>query len=248
MLGRTHMSLGALGAIVTTPILLHTGWVPISQGLVHHSVSPLIRQGLFVVPAILGSAVVDLDQKDSLLARRVERIGQLAILVVLIGIVVLLHATTSLGAWIVVGILGLSLLSQANFARKIALGVLAAGVLVLGSMGYISMLSGFLFATWSLGAMLTPHRTFTHSIPGALIFSAGMVFSISHSNGMDYVLQGAVLGYVLHILADVPSGGVPLLWPIIRSRQGVELVQTGGLFDHLIGGAALILFFIWSII
>lgn len=199
------MSLGALGAIVSTPLLLHTGWMPISQGLAHQSVSSLIREGLFVVPAIVGSIIVDLDQKDSLLARRVERIGQLAILIILIGIVVLLHAVTSLGSWIVVGILGLSLLSRANFTRKIALGVLAVGVLALGAMGYISVLSGLLFATWSLGAMLTPHRTFTHSILGALIFSTGMLLSISHYNGLGYVLQGAILGYMLHIIADIPS-------------------------------------------
>lgn len=52
---------------------------------------------------------------------------------------------------------------------------------------------------------------------------------------------GFLLGYVLHIVADSVSGGVPIFYPLSRKRLGIRLVHTGSWADHGMGAVAMLL-------
>jgi inner membrane protein len=235
------MAIGATGAVVAMPLLIHSPWTPFTHAFTQaHGAGTLIRQTEFAIAAIAGSVVPDLDEAHSLLARKVEHFVQYIALAAIVAVCVIFHLLSSLGAWIFVGMVALLLLSRANFVRKVALGLLAASSLAAAAKGLIPVESGVLLALWFAGAMLTGHRTFTHSLAGIGIY--GIAISIlGHHFGVSTISVGLILGYALHMAADAVSGGVPLLWPI-RTRIGVGLVRTGRLTDHLIGVVATLVF------
>jgi membrane-bound metal-dependent hydrolase YbcI (DUF457 family) len=223
------------------PLLIHSPWTPFTHALTQaHSASTLIRQTEFAIAAIAGSIVPDLDEAHSLLARKVEHFVQYILLAIIVAVCVIFHLLSSPGAWVLVGMVTLLLLSRANLMRKVALGLLAASCLIATAKGLIPSESGVLLALWFAGAMLNGHRTFTHSLVG--IGTYGIAINIlGHHLGVGTISLGLILGYALHMVADAVSGGVPLLWPI-PTRIGVGLIRTGRLTDHLIGVAATLVF------
>lgn len=246
MLGRTHMAIGSLGAAITAPIILHTHWETFRQlGNGHLMTAPhtIIAEATVVTAAVTGSIIPDLDQADSLMAHKVERIGQVVIIGVLIAMVVMMHLQNSLTAWAFVLLFGLLAGARGNLPRILGLAVLSAGFLFLGVHKDISLTGSLLLAIWTLGAMFTAHRTFTHSILGLALFGAGTVVTLHHIHGMNLSIAstGLIIGYVLHLTADAFAGGVPLLWPW-STRQGFRLVRTGSGWDHMIGGLAMLTF------
>ncbi|KPV45663.1 metal-dependent hydrolase [Alicyclobacillus ferrooxydans] len=244
MLGRTHMAIGALGAATLLPLIEHAPSEPLRQMLHSSSGSTsLATVATMAFAAVVGSIIPDLDQADSTMAHKVERIGQLAIIGVLIASILLLHLETSMTAWIFVVVFGWLSSTKGNTSRLAGLGLLGAGVVYLGLHHDIPLSAAILLAGWTVGAMFTPHRTFTHSLVGLFIFAMGVIEALKGFTHLHFVFvaDGLVLGYALHMAADAVAGGVPLLWPW-KHRQGIRLVRTGSPVDHLIGGLAVLAF------
>lgn len=240
MLGRTHMSIGAMGAVVASPILLNAHWETLRQLINGHWATmphAVVSEVTIVAASIAGSIIPDLDQPDSVMAHKVERIGQLIVFAVLAAAVVLLHMENSIRAWFFVLVFGLLAGARHNITRLLGLGVMGAGMVYLGLHHDIPLVSGVVLAIWTVGAMLTKHRTFTHSLLGLALFAFGIITALQDIHRFHFSIAGdaIVLGYALHMATDAVAGGIPILWPWSK-RQGIRLVQTGSAWDHMIGG------------
>ncbi|RIV26158.1 hydrolase [Alicyclobacillaceae bacterium I2511] len=247
MLGRTHMAIGAVGSVVVAPVILRFAhWESLrqawgGQGQPHL----LMAEALLVGSAVVGSLLPDLDQPDSIMAKKVERVGQGVLLIALLALLFFLHLELSLVAWGFAMLLAI-VMGTRGHTRKIGLGILGAGILGLGIHGDLPWAGAILLALWTAGALFTAHRTFTHSLFGVVALTAGM-FVVLDGRTLGYGLSfsvavwGLFVGYVLHLLADMVSGGVPLLWPW-RLRQGVHWVKTGSVLDHGLGAVATLVF------
>jgi len=74
------------------------------------------------------------------------------------------------------------------------------------------------------------HRSFSHSIPGALLWSLlismGMLFFMPQENGFT-LLGWAFAGGLSHILIDYcNTHGVAILWPFCRKRKSLNLLNV----------------------
>ncbi|EPZ44291.1 MULTISPECIES: metal-dependent hydrolase [Alicyclobacillus] len=240
MLGRTHMAVGALGAATAAPLLLHepshmlTPLRSVIGGT--HSIESLVA---VILAGAVGGLLPDMDQKDAQASRRVERIGQLASIIIIFGALFVLHLWHSPIAWAVAVLAYFGAISHAEWMRKLSMLLLAGGSFVFGVTHQRWMTSMIFAAVWFVAATFTPHRTFTHSIIGTAVTFGALVF-INNQLHAPFLLDAIMIGYVLHILADAIAGGVPLLWPYKR-RQGVRLVRTGDWRDHIIGSLSTIL-------
>jgi membrane-bound metal-dependent hydrolase YbcI (DUF457 family) len=147
-------------------------------------------------------------------------------------------------AWIFVLVFGWLSSTRGNTSRLAGLGVLGAAMVVLGLHHDIPLSAAMLLAIWTVGAMFTHHRTFTHSLFGLAIFGVGVRIALKGFSHLPLELasEGVILGYALHMAADAIAGGVPLFWPW-KHRQGIRFVRTGSAADHLIGGIAALAFF-----
>jgi len=244
-MGRTHMSLGAIGAAVATPLLLHQAWEPMRTlldkrwGLLPHV---LVLQGVFVVATVVGSLLPD-DEQHALASRDLERFMALPVFLMTCALVFLLHLETSLAAWVGVVVLTLAFRAAHNLSRRIGLGILALALSYLAWRHFLPIAAAVLLVLWCVGAMWSKHRTFTHSLVGFAFLGSGLlalrVSTPSVAPYLHLVLVGVLLGYLLHLLADAVAGGVPLFWPWSK-RLGLRLVTTGGAWDYLLGGIALL--------
>jgi membrane-bound metal-dependent hydrolase YbcI (DUF457 family) len=251
MLGRTHIAVGALGAIALYPAILHMPWDTVSRILHSHSTGvtqTIVNEATVVFSAVVGSMLPDLDQPDSLMAHRVERVGQLTVIAVLLASVFLLRLQGSLTAWIFVIALGWLSSTRRNASRLTGLGVLGLVTVALGLHHDMPVNAALLLAMWVIGAMFTHHRTFTHSLPGLAIFAMGINLGLKGLPFAHLTLaaDGLILGYILHLAADAVAGGVPVLWPW-RRRLGIRLVRTGSMADHFIGGIATLAFLAFAV-
>ena len=240
MLGRTHMGIGAIAAVAATPFILGTRWETLRRlgdGNWGHLPHMLVAQAVLVAAAVVGSLLPDLDQSDSTMSHKIEVIGQGVIMAMLACAVLILHLQTSVTAWVTAILLGWLVGARNNVARKVGLALPGAGILYLAWDKEISLLAAGCLVAWVVGAMLTRHRTFTHSLLGLGLFAVGIHGSF-HGLTLIHARDAAVglmLGYALHLVADGVAGGVPLLWPW-GQRFGVRLVKTGGGLDHFLSG------------
>lgn len=244
MLGRTHMAVGAVGGAILAPVILHMPWVPVRQ-VVHGHLTTLphglVMEVMLAGAAVVGSMLPDLDQRDSLMAHKVERIGQFVLIGLLIALMVLFHWMGSYMTWALVILFGVLFGVRSNVTRVTGLGVLGALLMTLLLRGSISSIGGFLLVLWNVGVMFTRHRTFTHSGFGCMLFGVGTWMSLVPFH-LHVMAVGIMIGYVLHLLADAVSGGIPILFPWTK-RQGLRLIRTSSPWDHMIGGLALFAFF-----
>lgn len=240
MVGRTHMAVGLLGAAALMPMVLHTPhasvlalWPAMWQG---HT-QGLVAQAAGAVGGLTGGLAPDMDESHSLMARQAERAVRVAAVVAVAAAAWWLHVP--IDGIVALVVLGVALFSGANRARQGALGLLIAGLVYGAYGGFLSPVGGLALAFWALGALLTGHRTCTHSLVGLALWGVG-VWTIAASLHQPMLADAAILGYALHLAADIPSGGIPLFWPW-HKRQGGHVVATGGSVDHLVGALALCL-------
>jgi len=120
------------------------------------------------------------------------------------------------------------------------IGLLLSGAILVGLAFYFKLSPVF----YGLGLMMIflliiPHRGVTHSVIGLL--GTGLLAWV-FGNGL---YMPFVIGYALHLLADMLSGGVPLLWPC-EKRIVLFKARTGGLLDYvcLFVGIVVIAYFI----
>ncbi|WP_067935180.1 metal-dependent hydrolase [Alicyclobacillus kakegawensis] len=171
MLGRTHMAIGAVASVAVAPFIVHAPWDALrnfAQGREWQAASgALVVQALLVVTAVVGSLLPDLDQRNSLAARKVERVGQVVAFVLMAALLFLMHWQTHWALWALAIVVSFALGANSNIARRIGLGITGAGLLFLAVHGAI------LLTVWILDAMFTEHRTFTHSLLGTALLVAG---------------------------------------------------------------------------
>lgn len=245
MMGRTHMGIGAVGAVAATPLLLHKTWEPMRSLLDHRwGVLPhlLVLQAVFVVASVMGSLFPDLDEPHALASQEVERFLAVPVFLMMVGSVFLLRLETSLAAWGGVLVMTLAFRTAKNLSRRIGLGVLSVVLAYLAWTHVLPVVSASAIILWCVGAMWSAHRTFTHSLLGLLLLGTGLLTIAWHTTSVDPLLHlvvvGWLVGYVLHLIADAVAGGIPVFWPISK-RWGVRFVTTGGAWDYLLGGIAL---------
>lgn len=241
MLGRTHMAIGVLAASTLIPLFAHTPFVTLlgavqqgTQGLSQ----PFLNDSSIVLGGLIGGLAPDLDESHSLAARKVEGVTRLVVAGLALVLAIALHLPPLyIGLSVLLAFL---VLSGANRARQIGLGVIAVVLLWAGVSAAAPFAGVLCLALWCIGAMLTGHRTFTHSLLGAALFFYAALTLLTPLH-MTIAAYGMSVGYLLHLVADIPSGGVPLAWPYPK-RVGVHAIRTGGVLDHLIGIAATLMF------
>ncbi|SDF17164.1 inner membrane protein [Thermoanaerobacter thermohydrosulfuricus] len=103
---------------------------------------------------------------------------------------------------------------------------------------YFSLLTAVLFAIYISFGYFAEHRSFTHSLLGFITFILILALSAK------ILLIPAVIGYGLHLAADLMTNtGIELLYPA-RKRFGLHLINTGSIIDRTIELAAGLLFFV----
>ena len=82
------------------------------------------------------------------------------------------------------------------------------------------------------------HRMGTHSFL-ALVLVA--LYTLPAGPSSPYA-GAVIIGYAAHLLGDILTGnGIPLLWPLVRHRQGLPIFgNTGGWREHAVVGAAVV--------
>ena len=236
MLGRTHMAVGAGAACLLLPVVLQSSGIPAWHDITSGNWPTLNQSAEFVAASVVGSIAPDLDESHSLLAQKVEVLGRLLLLIAIIGLTLWAHIALTPLVWVAWSFLAFSVLARANWARKIALLALAAGAIYAAGLGVMSTAGGIGLALWCIGAAFTSHRTWTHSLAGLASLIPEGIGMMNH--GLALWAIGFVIGYVLHLIADFVSGGVPLFYPLGKKRLGFRLVRTGGWTDHAIGAGA----------
>lgn len=240
------MAIGLCTAAAVMPVIIHgphLSELPTQIQSNTHLPAALAHEAIFIVTAAIGSLLPDLDQQNSLAARKVEGVAHIAMAVFLVLGIFMLNLVAFPMAWIAAALLWLGLTLRANTARKVMLVALAAGVMVLAFTGRVPFTGACLAAVWSLGAAFTKHRTFTHSVIGIFLFVV-TVHALTHHVAGGAMGWGLGIGYVMHVVADaITKDGIALFWPLCR-RFGLSLVKTGGRVDHVIGAGAVILFIV----
>ncbi|QRF24210.1 hydrolase [Alicyclobacillus sp. TC] len=238
MLGRSHMGIGAVGAVVATPFLLHESWEPMRRLLSHSGRTiphMLILQAILVAAFVIGSLLPDLDEPNALASRDLERFMALPVYALLVGIVFLLHRETSLDAWGMVIVLTLAFRTSRNLSRRLGLGLIAVLLAYLAWKHHLSWQATIPIALWCVGAMFSKHRTFTHSLIAVFMLGYGFWHVHTIFSDVHVAVLGLMIGYILHLIADAIAGGVPLFWPWSK-RLGIRILTTGSAWDHMIGG------------
>lgn len=245
MLGRTHMAIGGLGAALLVPVLLHDANAHAMVSLIGDGKYTTVRQLVEgIVAGALGGIIPDLDQKDGLMTRQVEKVGQFAMLLTLIALLVMLNLWKSPIALGITLFIYLSFVHHAEWVRKTSLIILALAS-VYFELRHPDFGIGASAAIWFGVTAFSKHRTFTHSLLGFAVAAFALVQIGAHTH-LTWLTETAILGYGLHILADAVAGGIPLLWPFGK-RQGIRMVLTGGKMDHLIGSLCALLTLVYVV-
>ncbi len=244
MLGKTHMATGLLASIVTLSMVdaVHPrAWLVQAS---HGNFLNLETAALWIGLGVVGSILPDLDEFHSIGTRKVEAIVR-TILMLFFLLLTVQHGGFNTLSLIVLVAAVLTLMGG-EMARKISMLMIAMGCIVLAIIDAkygTSFLTGMmLMAVWSTITAFVAHRTFTHSLFGLLVLGIGLGMALTPLH-LLLLTYAVVIGYIVHMLADTVSGGVPVLWPLAvgeHKRLGVRLVKTGSTIDHTVGLASLI--------
>lgn len=111
--------------------------------------------------------------------------------------------------------------------------LLVAGLFIYAYMHFDIKLFIFLgMASALVGISL--HRGFTHSLLGLFSYSFLIRF-IALEYNIDYIYQGFVLGYGLHLLADFfTSQGIKLFYPIKKNISSPIVIKTNNSAEKLL--------------
>jgi len=238
------MALGLALSAVALPLLLHVD-APTLGSVAKTGFTASVRDdAIGLAGAWVASVAPDLDQQNAIASRKLESALRLCAVLAVVVLIVSQHGMRVRGGISLspvaegagVAVLAVAFLLPADIARKLALAALAAGLILAGASKTLPMVGCIGLAAWCVGAALTGHRTFTHSLPGAVLFllpAAQLVTAM----GLPFAWDGLAVGYLAHMAADAVAGGIPLLWPWSK-RQGLRLVTTGDWRDRLIGVVA----------
>lgn len=89
------------------------------------------------------------------------------------------------------------------------------------------------FLSWPLYRTIG-HRTFTHGLPCLFLLTA-IAYAFVDRIGYPGPVLAFLAGYALHILADMPTGGCAVLYPVQRRRFAWwPYLTTGTLAESLL--------------
>ncbi len=244
MLGKTHMATGLLVSIVTLPmveVIRPQAWL--SQAS-HGNFVNMEMAALWIGLGIVGSILPDLDEFHSIGTRKVEAVVR-TILILFFLLLTVQHSGGFTTLSFILLFAGIATLLGGETARKISMLMMAMACMVLAflnaKLGTDFLTGMFLLAAWSTVTAFVAHRTFTHSLMGLIVLGWGLGLALLPLH-MLLLTYPVVFGYLVHLLADSVSGGIPVLWPLSLGepkRLGIRLVKTGGMLDHLVGLASL---------
>lgn len=261
MLGRTHMAVGLAAVSFIAPGLM----IPVFTGLTKTLI--FITS---IAATVMGSLAPDLDHPNSKGSRQVfqtDVIGR--VMTILIGAAII-YATYSLGLpegfyyaggfFIACGVMFFSLAKTVLPMEKIErIGMVAVGLLLL----FINYIYHFhpvvnIFGLAYLVFGVLKHRGLTHSVLGWVLFGVGWYFLVKsfpvikidlplvagvYMLPIAHTLYPFVLGYGFHLAADfMTDSGIPLFYPWDKRVKLPVTITTSSVFDHLIGGAATLVF------
>ena len=122
-------------------------------------------------------------------------------------------------------------------AEKVQRLMLIAGGLLLikFDVGMIGSVMGIMY----VGMGILSHRGLTHSSEGLLIASLG-TWVWATKTGHPQLVAPYVLGYALHLLADMIADSGIYLSYFAKLKYGISLVQTSGVVDRVISVGTLV--------
>ena len=155
--------------------------------------------GAAVAGGALGGAVCDIDCKGSDLNKETARGAVMAVLCIAAAV-------------------GYDLYTGSRLIDQIR-----------GAVGTNLLLGGIGILVFCILGVASPHRTFTHSLLGALLMSAS-VWLISEPLGM-----AVLAGMASHILLDLLNRrSIPLLYPLKKPAVCFGLCDADGIVDRLL--------------
>lgn len=243
MLGKTHMATGLLVSVITLPIVMYPQ--QLTAEILRGQFVSFELASLWVGLGVVGSILPDLDEFHSIGTRKVEAVIRIVLILLFVALTMRHHGVTLLS--IVVLTAGIVTFFGGENARKIAMLTITVLLAIVGvlymNFGTGLLIGCMLMAVWSVITAFVGHRTFTHSLTGLALMGVGLGLVLSAVHQIPFVYP-LILGYVVHLVADVVSGGIPPLWPMHfgrRKRIGIRMVKTGSSMDHLIGLASLVI-------
>ena len=183
MSGKQHSCIGTVAAII-----LGVGFTVGKSGAIN-----ILTVLLFVIGALVGSLIVDIDSKKSKASQQFTRIVTIIFWVFLIFVIYQKYLSNNAlinGAMNFTGIKSL-------FDKIVILFLIIAKTYI--KSGFALMI---LCVLTTLGKM-SPHRQFTHKWFGTSLFCITAYFAFE-----SRLAVGFILGYILHIIADktTPAG------------------------------------------
>lgn len=151
------------------------------------------------------------------------------------------HALISSGVVIAASLLSDVDQQNSEASQKLYFGSKAVGIIICLALifcmikGYLKFNITFIaFILFVLIGIISPHRSFTHSLIGCIAISI-IVYKLSNK-----IFTIFAVGYYMHIFADcLTHEGVELLFPY-RKHIGIPIVEYGSVIESLICAACLL--------
>ncbi|MEM4385665.1 MAG: metal-dependent hydrolase [Candidatus Anstonellales archaeon] len=122
--------------------------------------------------------------------------------------------------------------------------------IMMGILGLMVLSEGNLYLALMFGYIAifpyTEHRTLSHSLLSALVVSYLVMMGLNSFEGYGFIVSIYVfIGYITHLIADTLTvTGVPYLYPIITKKQRVPLMKTGSWKEFIFIGICLVIWLV----
>ncbi|WLD94729.1 metal-dependent hydrolase [Alkalihalobacillus sp. AL-G] len=187
MNGTAHMTLGATAGLIT------------SNTFQAEPTSTAILIGCGAVAGLLPD--IDLDGKlSNTLTFSYKFIRAIAQIIGVLAIIISLMEGSEFEKWYGV-VIGLALTIVSPFIkRRLMLSLTGIGILISGLTLSVNWL--FLLGIYIIIASVVPHRSYTHSIVGAIFFGV-IAYQLENTFAIDGVFITCLIGYIGHLIADM---------------------------------------------
>lgn len=238
MTGKTHVGIGLAALAALAPVVS-------LPAVVIANISAL---GYIVGVNVLGSLLPDIDHPSSTISRKIAPVDFIIRLLTIVmgGILVYLNYIQGGNSAIFMvtglvlifsGILNFKILQKVLPFRVEKIILIGAGIVLLYK-GDANWLKGLGILYLAMGFL--SHRGITHSLVGFIVVSMS-VYYVAKDHGL-VILWSFLIGYASHLVADIFSGGIPLLFPIKRRIKSPIAIKTGSTMDSLVGMGAIVYF------
>jgi len=228
MMGKTHLA----GALAAWSYMLPATLQPMNE-------QETIVMGVGLGLALIGGILPDIDQPGSTIDQELfgplgkTRIGAMLGGLLLLVISFVLRTPNVLGRVLDSAVL-LNLIQRHSFWVSLIVGILGATLVIIASL---------------------KHRGITHTLLGMGVFMWGLD-TLLGLKGLSFLLPWRIsllvvfgAGYFSHLLLDLISDGVPLLYPLIKKRIRLPIsISTNSLLDKVVCRYCLLSFATYRIV